>query len=249
MIYDAEKKLIVLLPPKTGSTSLRSLFISLVPAGTNQSEVPVGNRFLLTVWPITSTTTAIVQGHIKYNEILQVFPNINLDEYTIYGFYREPVARFMSAFKYLQQRLLIDLGVKVINGNIGDLKLIYKAIYNNDEAITQDKIEAITIDDIISTIEKNVEAPILDLFRPQTLYLTDKVTLLDFEDYENNVKMLLEVFGYNMIFGHNIDISIPKHNDTNSANYLSDLTEEQITKIKQIYAVDYAFFESRNITF
>jgi hypothetical protein len=234
MIYDPEKKLIVLLPPKTGSTSLRSLFLSLVPAS---------DRFPLITWPATSSSAAIVNGHIRYNQILHVFPHINLDEYTIYAFYREPVARFMSAFKYLQQRLLIDLGVKVINGNVGDLKLIYTAIYNNDEDITQDKIEAITIDDIINILDKTVEAPILDLFRPQTFYLTDKVTPLDFEDFDNNATMLLGAFGYNT------NTVIPRHNDTNSAEYLSDLTEAQITKIKEIYAGDYAFFESHNITF
>ena len=85
--------------------------------------------------------------------------------------------------------------------------------------------------------------PVLDLFLPQTRYLTDKVTLLDFEDFENNAKMLLGLFGMDS------NTVIQKENDTNSSEYLSDLTEAQIAKIKVLYAIDSAFFESHNITF
>ena len=142
----------------------------------------------------------------------------------------------------MQHQILTDLNVKAQNGDTEHLKLVYKALYN-DEDITRDP-HSITVDNIISTIDKNIlNAPILDLFLSQTLYLTDKVTLLNFDDFESNIKMLLEAFG------QDINTPIPRHNDTNSADYLSDLTEEQITKIKQIYAVDYEFFESRNITF
>lgn len=247
MIHDPEKKVILLLPPKTGSTSLRSLFGSMLMAARD-------------LWPNTIVATspadgppriqtaAMVRAHVRYEDISQILPDINLDEYSVYSFYREPVARFMSTFKYMQHQILTDLNVKAQSGDAKELRMVYKALYN-DEDITRDP-HSITVDDIISTIEKNIlDAPMLDLFLPQTLYLTDKVTLLNFDDFENNAAMLLEVFGYNVIFGHNIDVSIPKHNDTNSANYLSDLTEEQVTKIKEIYAVDYAFFESRNITF
>ena len=229
MIHDPEKKLIVLLPPKTGSITLTYIFNSLVfPTGIVQSIINAGSF----------SNTA----HATYNDILKIFPNIHLDEYTVYSFYREPVARFMSTFKYMQHQILTDLNVKAQSGDAKELRMVYKALYN-DEDITRDP-ESITIDDIISTVYKNIlDAPILDLFRPHTFYLTDKVTLLNFDDFENNVKMLLEAFG------QDINTPIPRYNNTNSANYLSDLTEEQITKIKEIYAHDYEFFESRNITF
>ena len=184
----------------------------------------------------------MIRAHVRYEDISQILPDINLDEYIVYSFYREPVARFMSTFKYMQHQILTDLNVKAQSGDAKELRMVYKALYN-DEDITRDP-HSIIVDDIISTIEKNIlDAPMLDLFLPQTLYLTDKVTLLNFDDFENNAAMLLEAFG------QDINTPIPKHNDTNSADYLSDLTEEQVTKIKQIYAVDYAFFESRNITF
>ena len=240
MIHDPEKKLIILLPPKTGSTSLRSLFGSMLI----QRQTYWPNTIVATSpddGPPSIQTAAMVRAHARYEDISQILPDINLDEYSVYSFYREPVARFMSTFKYMQHQILTDLNVKAQNGDAEHLKLIYKALYN-DEDITRDP-DSITVDDIISTIEKTVEAPILDLFLPQTLYLTDKVTLLNFDDFENNAAMLLEAFG------QDINTPIPRHNDTNSADYLSDLTEEQITKIKQIYKDDYKFFESRNITF
>ena len=229
MIHDPEKKLLLLLPPKTGSSSLRSLFKTIVATGLPDE-------------PLRIKIAVMIRAHVRYEEISQILPDINLDEYIVYSFYREPVARFMSTFKYMQHQILTDLNVKAQNGDTEHLKLVYKALYN-DEDITRDP-HSITVDNIISTIDKNIlNAPILDLFLSQTLYLTDKVTLLNFDDFESNIKMLLEAFG------QDINTPIPRHNDTNSADYLSDLTEEQITKIKQIYAVDYEFFESRNITF
>ena len=241
MIHDPEKKVILLLPPKTGSTSLRSLFGSMLiqrqtywPKTIVATSLPDG--------PPSIQTAVMIRAHVRYEDISQILPDINLDEYTVYSFYREPIARFMSTFKYMQHQILTDLNVKAQNGDTEHLKLVYKALYN-DEDITRDP-HSITVDNIISTIDKNIlNAPILDLFLSQTLYLTDKVTLLNFDDFESNIKMLLEAFG------QDINTPIPRHNDTNSADYLSDLTEEQITKIKQIYAVDYEFFESRNITF
>ena len=241
MIHDPEKKVILLLPPKTGSTSLRSLFGSMLiqrqtywPKTIVATSLPDG--------PPSIQTAVMIRAHVRYEDISQILPDINLDEYIVYSFYREPVARFMSTFKYMQHQILTDLNVKAQNGDTEHLKLVYKALYN-DEDITRDP-HSITVDNIISTIDKNIlNAPILDLFLSQTLYLTDKVTLLNFDDFESNIKMLLEAFG------QDINTPIPRHNDTNSADYLSDLTEEQITKIKQIYAVDYEFFESRNITF
>ena len=246
MIHDANKKLLVLLPPKTGSHTLRILFKSIY-------GLDIPKHFY---------------SHIRYDDIANILTDINLDEYTIYGFYREPVARFMSTFKYFQHianeciKLTIrardepEVLVREPEGGrkynqhfyakklTAELNLAYKTLYNDESCFpVRDAYVDITIDVTLNGIQKETLSSILDLFCPQTLYLTDKVTLLDFEDFDNNVKMLLEVFGLDS------NILIPRENATNSAEYLSDLTEEQITKIKQIYAVDYAFFESRNITF
>jgi len=83
MIHDADKKLLLLLPPKTGSQTLRSLFISRYG-----NDIP--RHFYY---------------HIRYHNITNILTDINLDEYSIYGFYREPVARFMSTFKYFQRQI------------------------------------------------------------------------------------------------------------------------------------------------
>jgi hypothetical protein len=220
MIHDADKKLLLLLPPKTGSQTLRSLFISRYG-----NDIP--RHFY---------------SHISYNDITNILTDINIDEYTIYGFYREPVARFMSTFKYFQRQINGSIKFRAEDGEDKDLKRVYKALYN-DEDTTRDPA-SITIDDVLNAVEnQTLVGPVLDLFLPQTRYLTDKVTLLDFEDFENNAKMLLGLFGMD-----NTRV-IPKDNDTNSSDYLSDLTEAQIAKIKVLYAIDSAFFESHNITF
>jgi hypothetical protein len=220
MIHDADKKLLLLLPPKTGSQTLRSLFISRYG-----NDIP--RHFY---------------SHISYNDITNILTDINIDEYTIYGFYREPVARFMSTFKYFQRQINGSIKFRAEDGEDKDLKRVYKALYN-DEDTTRDPA-SITIDDVLNAVEnQTLVGPVLDLFLPQTRYLTDKVTLLDFEDFENNAKMLLGLFGMD-----NTRV-IPKDNDTNSSDYLSDLTEAQIAKIKELYAIDYAFLESHNITF
>jgi hypothetical protein len=220
MIHDADKKLLLLLPPKTGSQTLRSLFISRYG-----NDIP--RHFY---------------SHISYNDITNILTDINIDEYTIYGFYREPVARFMSTFKYFQRQINGSIKFRAEDGEDKDLKRVYNALYN-DEDTTRDPA-SITIDDVLNAVEnQTLVGPVLDLFLPQTRYLTDKVTLLDFEDFENNAKMLLGLFGMD-----NTRV-IPKDNDTNSSDYLSDLTEAQIAKIKVLYAIDSAFFESHNITF
>jgi hypothetical protein len=220
MIHDADKKLLLLLPPKTGSQTLRSLFISRYG-----NDIP--RHFY---------------SHISYNDITNILTDINIDEYTIYGFYREPVARFMSTFKYFQRQINGSIKFRAEDGEDKDLKRVYNALYN-DEDTTRDPA-SITIDDVLNAVEnQTLVGPVLDLFLPQTRYLTNKVTLLDFEDFENNAKMLLGLFGMD-----NTRV-IPKDNDTNSSDYLSDLTEAQIAKIKVLYAIDSAFFESHNITF
>jgi hypothetical protein len=222
MILDTTKKLILLFPPKTGSQTLRSLFMSAYNC--------VPNYF---------------HKHVRYNHITKLLPNINLDEYTIYAFYREPISRFMSIFKYLQVDLQVEIknSMESIPKGVSDtnLKFVYKSLYNEDTIL--DPLD-ITIDDIINAIEINsLKGFPLDFFLPQTLFLTDKVTLLDFKDFENNTKMLLNLFGLNN------NIIIPKLNVTNSSDHLTDLTEAQVAKIKELYAGDYAFFKSRNITF
>jgi len=218
MIHDADKKLLLLLPPKTGSQTLRDLFKSCYG-----NDIPT-----------------YFYNHIRYHHITNILTDINLDKYTIYAFYRDPISRFMSTFKYLQSEIKNSMELVARGGPDTELKRIYTALC--DENITRD-ITSISIDDVINIIEKPPLKTIMTFFLPQILYLRYNVTLLDFEDFENNTKMLLNLFGLNN------NITIPKLNVTNSSDHLTDLTEAQVAKIKELYAIDYAFFKSRNITF
>ena len=205
MILNIKQKIIILMIPKTGTTSIRVMFDSFHENGTVISEQ---------------------YGHTRYDHIARIGNIKDLESYKIYGFYREPIARFVSTFKYLQKELK-DTRYPARN------KMILEAFPS----------DTIKVKDVLAAIIARKEAPILDIFDPQIDFLRDDVILLDFEKYEDNVRMLLDQFG--------LDSSIPiiKQNVTNSSEYIKDLSQEDLETIREYYKEDYAFFERHGIVF
>jgi len=67
------------------------------------------------------------------------------------------------------------------------------------------------------------------------------ITLLNFDDYENSIRFVLEEFGLDPT------VEIPHLNKVDKENYTLNPTD--VDKIKSLYKEDYDFFESMNITF
>jgi hypothetical protein len=83
-------------------------------------------------------------------------------------------------------------------------------------------------------------------FAPQTRWLkhhTVDVNLLDFSKFEGEMRRLLVRIGITP------NVAIPKLNASVGRKTPNDLTPEEIAYIKSMYADDYAFFESKGITF
>jgi hypothetical protein len=68
------------------------------------------------------------------------------------------------------------------------------------------------------------------------------LTLLDFANFENQLKFLLSQFGVTVDSVPSLNASISLEND-------QQLTTEEINLIKTAYQADYDFFASKGITF
>jgi hypothetical protein len=85
-MIDKEKKLIVLMPPKTASNSLK------------ETMEKNGIRF---TFPIKKISTPLI--HLKLNEIIEFFEVGDLSEYKILQVTRDPYTRFVSSYFHLMR--------------------------------------------------------------------------------------------------------------------------------------------------
>lgn len=85
-MIDKIKKLIVLMPPKTASNSLK------------ETMIQNGIQFLS---PIKKTSTPLI--HLKLSEIVKLFEVNDLSEYKILQITRDPYTRFVSAYFHLMK--------------------------------------------------------------------------------------------------------------------------------------------------
>lgn len=93
-----EEKLIVLMPPKTASNSIKQ---TLEKHGVKFSS------------PTKKTNSPLI--HLKLNEIVDLFEVDILDEYKIFQIVRNPYERFVSSY-FHQMRILHNMGsIKFIN--------------------------------------------------------------------------------------------------------------------------------------
>lgn len=85
-MIDKDKKLIVLMPPKTASNSLK--------------ETIEKNGFQFSI-PSQKISTPLI--HLKLNEIIKIFEVNDLSEYKILQVTRDPYIRFVSAYFHLMR--------------------------------------------------------------------------------------------------------------------------------------------------
>ena len=185
MIIHETKKIIVLLNPKTGTTTLYDIF----------KRYKSGHR------------------HCQYKNV----PNFK--NYKIFGFYRDPVDRFVSTHNYL---------IKTYKTLETTKNTEWYKKYTND----------ITIAELIETLVSGIGGPVLDLFLHQTNWLNSNVELLNYHDFENQCKRLMNIFEIDL--NRNIPIT------NNSVNKIIP-TDIEKNLIQSFYKKDYDFFSNNGI--
>jgi len=109
-MIDRNKKIIVLMPPKTASNSIKQ---TLEKHGVKFSS------------PTKKTSSPLI--HLKLNEIVDLFEIDDLNEYKVFQIVRNPYKRFVSSY-FHQLRILNNMRtVKFINY---DLKQFSEHLYN-----------------------------------------------------------------------------------------------------------------------
>lgn len=113
MMFHKESKICFSLVPRTGSTSLRNLLINLKM------------RELVFNSPLSF-------HHTKYKDAVKVYPN--LSKYTIYGVFRNPAERLVSALNFTSPVQPLHLSSFIKNGTVL-IDEIKNGVKNNQQHI------------------------------------------------------------------------------------------------------------------
>lgn len=240
MIYCTQRKIGVFLPPRNGSVSTVNAFKGV-------------------------SVTRNKHSHINYTSAAEAFSEIeDFSSYKFYCFYRDPVQRFLSTFKHLKRsnvqyllktffssedsRAAFDIIRLEKYNRFVNMAVRHPDEYNWLSQDLKDKLESVTIaqaltlmSDVYYSRADNVQ---IGTFTPQKHWMDHNIdlTLLDFADFENQLKFLLSQFGVTADSVPNLNASINLESD-------QQLTSEEINLIKTAYQADYDFFASKGITF
>lgn len=239
MIYCTERKIGIFLNPKVGSTSIIKVF----------KDVQV---------------TFKKQTHLNYSLATEAYALPDFDKYKFFCFYRDPVSRFESAFKFYKRHSFANALSKFstqeeinkaraqIQKKIYDDLLFptkyYPGRYFWLSEETRSILESITVEQALDIIPALDSTPSISegniSFAHQKRWLDHNIdiTYLNFADFENELRRLLS------FFDTTID-TIPHENE--NINLETDLpfTTEERNLIMQKYQIDYDFFASKGITF
>ena len=239
MIYCTERKIGIFFNPKTGSSSLFESFKNI-------------------------NTTLKKHTHINYTTALNAYSLPDFDKYKFFCFYRDPVSRFNSAFKYFKRETFAIALVKFATNEewLKAHQQIQKKIYDDylfehkyypgryfwlsDE--TRSILESITLEQVLDLVPEpgvvpNIREGNTGLSFQKTWFDHNiDITYLNFADYDNELRKLLSFFDVT------ID-TVPHINETISLETDVPFTTEQRNLIMQKYQTDYDFFASKGITF
>ena len=164
---------------------------------------------------------------------------INVSDYQTFCFYRNPVDRFVSAVRYFKRKHYPEL-LHMAYGNDIKVSCLTRTPYNDLSDSIKAAIEEISIDDMLT---KNMIQSYNILFKKQTYWLDSAdVCLLNYHDYDNEVRKLMVQFDY-------YDFDIPRLNESVKISEYDQINNDTIIKIKDLYQEDYDFFASKGITF
>lgn len=187
MVFDKRRKIAFVLPTKTGSTSLRCYLREY-------------GFFRLK------------EKHGTVDELTKLYPN--LVNYSIYGFFRNPLERFESAILYCKQSRIPSSIVKS--------KIVEIGINKSLEEISYDEV----VDNFLKLLDKN-----LILFYPQVNWLKHpKVITLDYHNMQAELTRIIATF----------DEPMPAMNKSNNFGR-SVITDKVRAFVRDYYAADYQF--------
>jgi len=239
MIYCTERKIAIFLNPKTASTSVIRAF----------RDVPVTYR---------------KHTHLNYTLAVDAHELPDFDTYKFFCFYRDPVSRFNSAFKFFKRHTYLTAltlfstqeelqkAIKTIQKKkYDDFLFSYKMYPRQYDWLTDETkaiIESITIEQVLNLIPAEGVVPTIgkgDIgFAYQKRWFGHNVdiTYLNFADFDNELRRLLTFFDVT------ID-EVPHENENIDLDTDVPLTAEQVSLVQQRYQEDYDFFASKGITF
>jgi hypothetical protein len=159
-----------------------------------------------------------MEHHATLDELLVQYPA--LSDYTVFGFFRDPVLRFESAILHIKQ-------FKTFHSHFASL-LSANGINKS--------IEDVSYEDV-ATIEGLGDKHYPLLFKPQAFWLGDpKVTVLDFNNFESELRRITG----------NIDAPMKRWN-TSSDFGRKEITQAVIDFVKVKYVDDHNLAARNNI--
>jgi hypothetical protein len=230
MIINETTKTLFMEVPKTGSTTIRVAF-----------QHAHGDANYPRMWT-----------HAKIADLPKAFarasPNLVLEDFTRYAFYRDPISRMVSAWRYSisqWERSRAQTHEAPFSLYLRAAALFHLLWGTPFDEEAKPSLNDVTLDQMLDALESKVSFPTHDLFTPQSSYFDENTVLLSFANYAEEYPRIAQLL--------ELPTELPEHlaklNASDSEQYLEGVTPEQVQRIKAYYADDYAAFAARGITF
>lgn len=188
MVFNKGKRIAFVFPPKTGSISTGSFLKSIG-------------------WK------SLPYKHLETKIYLDELPNLN--NYTIYGFLRNPLARFESAILHLKRDSEIDDFVHIIESN-------------------GKHVETVSYDEIVDLFPAIIQKLPIFLGLQSKWLSHPKVTVLDFDNLESELRRITG----------DTTTPMPTYNVSDGFGK-SVITDKVRAFVREYYAADYALAKDR----
>ena len=222
-----------MLPPKNGCMSLESIF----------NKVHDVDRIAIDI-----------KQHYTLESFAIKYPNYDLSGFKFYGFYRNPIDRFLSAYEHAKWHPELKYIQNILYKQITSTPLTMLQKLQGAPSLFKDELKPLTVSQYfdclaeIEYVQNNSYTPRLNTFTLQKSYLDiPNITLLDFNNFDQEVMNLLANFEYEFTIDVN---SVPKKNSAENCVVTKDtLTNIEVDLIKSKYHEDYEFFAEKGIAF
>lgn len=219
MILSKPHKIAIFLVPKTGSYTLYRLCRN----GHENLDICEHNHFNFDLF---------------YNYYSYDIDEEDLKDYRCFAFYRNPLERAVSIYRHFKRKHWVPF-LFYFYGKHANVSTLNRTPYEQLDGELKEKIERITIDDFYNS---NYVYDAANL-QPQTYWLNYSfMNLLNFHDYDNQVRWVLNELGIT------VD-TIPVLNESIKNKETDNLKWSTIENILKIYQSDYDFLASRGIYF